>query len=105
MSLDHVPHEPIIYLGISMNQDVSESDQFPVVAYSTRRLGIERCHLPDRLADYFKLPLNSSSKHGVREVVIYSLAADEIAQSPCGLFDVVDVLAYLKPHITVRGRR
>ena len=96
--LDDVPHQPTIYVGIVVDQDISEEDYALVVADFGNHGTIDSGELLHRPADDLEFPFHSSAHHGVAHIVRELLVLRKLSNQHGGSMNVVQELLGLKLH-------
>jgi hypothetical protein len=91
LRFDNVPHDEVVYVGVSMGQDVAEGDDTAVFANPGRVSFVEAGKPCERLAGYLELPLDGRAQ-GALLVVGERLPRREAYNQLRGLLDVIEVL-------------
>jgi hypothetical protein len=65
----NVPHQPVIHVGVAVDEGIAEGNDAPPVADPCGNLGVTLRQLRERLANDLELAFNRGSQHGVVQVV------------------------------------
>ncbi len=96
--LDYAPDDAVIDCAVSMNEDVSESDDLVELRNPGCDLRRSLAKAVQCLSDDLELPLHGSAEHGGRRVVVERLTFGERDQEFGGLTDVLEVGASFRLH-------
>ena len=98
LGFDNVPDEPVVDLGIAVNEDIAEGDNTAMLANAGGEVGVELGEPCQGLADDLELALDRSAQHVVPRIVVDALSSGEF-RDPCrGLAHIMQVFLGLKPH-------